>query len=167
MPKSFHRKLYGRWIKRNINRFRFQPWISKSRKDYFIIRFKGLAPEISCFISKSGNAEIRIRCCSGYLDDIVKEFDIFEAKTSDGRYYCNLCKMTNAASYYPDRQSLWINHIFEALLGWINSLNTDHIIGLFGNPEDGPYGAHLFDETKINQIENCIIRFHTLLRVIK
>ena len=38
MQKNFARKTFNRWIKKNRYRFKFPPYISKSRKDYFVLQ---------------------------------------------------------------------------------------------------------------------------------
>lgn len=155
MPKNFVKKTFDRWIKINRDKFQFNPWISESRKTSFTLRFSGLASELTCTINKDGRAEIYIHDRQGRYWDIIRDFDIHEQRSLDGKYYCKSCKNP---TYYPTRSLLWENHIFEAIRTWINELNTDTRICFYGIPEKSGWGAELINAHDIkleDNVENC------------
>ena len=143
MPKNFSRRTFDAWLKENLNRFKFKPIIHLSRKDYFELRFSGIAPELFFIINNNGRVEGIINNKEGEYQDLIVDFDIFEETTAEGMYYCNECL---ERTYYPDRASLWRAHAFEGILKWINEINNDDWICLWGFPSgSGSYGA---DRTK-------------------
>ena len=159
MPKNFVRKTYEKWLKKNRDRFRFPPWIAESRKDSFTLRFFGIAPELTCRINKYGRAEVFIHDSRGQYWDIIREFDIIENRTSDGKHYCSLCEKP---TYYSTRSSLWEDHVFEAMLTWINELKSDSWICLWGIPEKC-WGAELIDIHSIKWKEKYENRFPVIV----
>ena len=145
MPKNFTRKTYDRWVKINRKRFKYPPYIIKSRKDFFVLRFFGIIDLITCCIKKSGQMSMFIDDNQGEYWDELREFDIVERKTKDGKYYCGLCKN---AEYFPTRTALWEKHSFEDLLKWTNKFNIDSKICFWGKPDEGFWGARLFMDIK-------------------
>ena len=139
MPKNFSRRTFDAWLKVNLNRFKFKPVIHLSRKHYFELRFSGLAPELFIHINNNGTVEVVINNKDGEYQDVVADFDLHEETTAEGMYYCQSCL---ERTYYPDRASLWRAHVFDDMLEWINEINNDDWICLWGYPS-GPnsYGA--------------------------
>ncbi len=145
MPKNFARKTYDHWIKKNRKRFKYPPYIIESKKDSFTLRFYGIIDRITCYINKKGYMNMTINDTQGEYWDELRDFDIAERKTKDGKYYCNLCEN---AEHFPTRESLWVKHSFEDLLEWTNKFNIDSKICLWGKPEEGAWGATLFKDIK-------------------
>ena len=90
MPRNFSRRTFDAWLNENLNRFKFKPVIHLSRKDYFELRFTGLAPELSFFINNN-EASAVIRSKDGVYEAVVAEFWFSEETTPEGMYYCSLC----------------------------------------------------------------------------
>ncbi|MBO06497.1 MAG: hypothetical protein CMI58_05645 [Parcubacteria group bacterium] len=116
IPKNFVQKAFYRWLCLNRKNFTHQPRIVLKRKDFFILQFSGIAQQIKCFISKSGAFEIHAEYQKEYWD-IIEEFDVFETRTPDGRYYCRLC-LPEYKEQFSSRKELWGKHCFEPLLKW-------------------------------------------------
>ena len=72
-PKCLAQRFYEFWIKENLERFKHPPYIVRSAPDYFVLRFKGVAPEITCRIGKHGRAEVLVRDSSGVYWDIITD----------------------------------------------------------------------------------------------
>ncbi len=142
MPKNFMRRTYENWFKKNKMRFKYNPWIYKSRKDYFIVRFQHIVKEFSCVVDKSGDAVIWISDQNGQDWDMIQDFDVAIRKTSDEQYYCNLCI---EPEMFPDRRALVENHA-EDMISYINELHSDLRICLFGEYEKSMWGAELKDK---------------------
>lgn len=125
MPKNFSRKAFDSWLARHEKEFRFKPFISVSRKDYFKLQFSGLVSALSVHISNRGAFEVLIDDVETGGFDIVTEFDVLAEKNSQGLYSCWYCL---EKTYYPDRATLWQKHSFEPLLQWINGITADDVI---------------------------------------
>ncbi|MCD6526399.1 MAG: hypothetical protein J7K75_05380 [Desulfuromonas sp.] len=140
MPKNFIRKTYDRWIKKNHHRFLYRPWIAKSRKDAFVLMFDGLASELTCRIGKSGGSMF-VHDSHGRYWDIISEFEVIEKRTVDGEYYCELCEdFCSPSPRYVTRTALWEEHIFEEMLAWVNEIQPDIQVCLYGSEEDPEVG---------------------------
>ena len=111
----------------NIDDFKFKPFISISRKDYFQIQFSDLASELFVNISQRGAVEVCIYDEQTDGWDIIAEFDVGEERNDQGFYYCSYCL---EKTYYPDRVKLWQKHSFEPLLKWVNNIAEDDLICL-------------------------------------
>jgi hypothetical protein len=154
MPKSFALRTFDQWIAKSCHRFRYPPRVVCVRKRYFELTFEGVAPELTCLITKSGMAMICIQDRQGEHWDIIWDFDVFPARTASGEYFCSQCKQP---TYYPSRTVLWEDHVFERLLRWINGLPPDGWICLWGDPDAGATAAFL--ETDPSEIEQFEKRF--------
>lgn len=147
MPKNFSRKTYDNWIRENHHRFKYSPFILESRKRCFTLGFKGLAPGICVTVCNHGHSELHILTRSGEDWDGLIDFSLAERKTYDGRYYCRLCI---TPEYYSSRKELWEKHTFEPMLEWINKLNEDQWIWLWGSEGKGGWGANMILFSKIS-----------------
>ena len=135
MPKNFVQKTFNRWLYVNRKHFTHQPRIVLKRKDFFILQFSGIVPEIKCIISqgrKGGTFNIYVEY-QNELWDIIAEFDVDETRTPDGRYYCHSC-LPEYKEQFSSRKELWKKHCFEALLEWTKeNFKESHRLCLFGS----------------------------------
>ena len=76
----------------------------------------------------------------GQYWDIIRDFDAYERRTVDGRYYCYL---SENHKYYPTRKLLWEEHVFEEMLEWINKLTAEHWVCIYGSPDKSCWGADM------------------------
>ena len=165
MPKNFVRKTFDRWLAQNRKHFTHQPRIVLKRKDFFILRFSGIAQQIKCFISKSGAFEIHAEYQKEYWD-IIWEFDVFETRTADGRYYCHLC-LAKHCEMFSSRKEMWEKHCFEELLEWVNdNFKTCNWICLHAIGK-GSTDASLINEKDLGKSINCHETFVRAFPVIK
>ena len=132
MSKNFARKTFDKWLGIHQKRFKFSPWIDKSRKDYFVLRFYGVTDRIACYVRNGGQIEMIVHDDKDQYWDILADFDILERRSDDGMYYCELCE---DRKIYLTRESLWEKHGFESILAWINALTPDKYIFLWGDQE--------------------------------
>ena len=146
MPNKFIKTYYSQWIELNKSRFKYTPYIIESEADYFILGFTGLTECLTCSIQESGQCIIFIHDKYGTYWDMVMDFDIHQRRTDDGSYYCELCI---DKIYYPNLQAFWEGHSFEPLLEWINSLTPEIYVCLYGDPEEGSWGARLLTDPKL------------------
>jgi hypothetical protein len=126
MKKYFVLKIFKRWIAREGYRFFYRPFIHIIRKEYFILRFSGITPKISCIITNSGRVEIwAVHRKENW--DILIDFDIQEQCNGHGQYFCQLCESAfrngdwqEPPEMFTSREELWVKHSFEPLLKWCN-----------------------------------------------
>jgi len=116
MKIYFALKTFKRWVSQEGHRFFYRPFIHIIRKEYFILRFTGITPKISCIITKSGTVAIWAAHRKENWD-ILSEFDIYEQRNEYGQYFCQLCE---PPKIFTSRKELWVKHSFEPLLKWCN-----------------------------------------------
>ena len=151
MPKNFVRKTFDHWLCLNRKHFTHQPRIVLKRKNFFILQFSGIVPQIVCFISKWGCFEIRVEYQKECWD-IIQEFDVFETRTPDGRYYCNLC-LPEHKEQFSSRKELWEKHCFEELLKWTKE-NFKESYWLFLLRTNGSTTALIREDEEVAVIKN-------------
>lgn len=119
MVKYFVLKTFKHWLALNGERFRYRPYLSLIRKNYFEFKFQGITPFLHGYINKDGSVEI-FGIYRGKCLDIIADFDISVARTPSGQYYCRSCAEPPGPEMFPSREELWIKHAFEPLLEWSN-----------------------------------------------
>ena len=123
MPSSFVKRLFCRWMKDSRYLFSVNPYIEKCKRKHFVVKFAGVTSQISCLIKQSGQIEVLgQRKEDRELVDIVADFDIEEALTAEGQYYCKSCL---DPQLYDSREALWIEHSFKPLAEWTRENLTD------------------------------------------
>ena len=145
METNFINTYYNQWIEINQSRFKYTPYIIESDADSFVLGFTGLTECLTCSIQVCGQCIIFIHDKYGTYWDMVMDFDIYERRTDDGSYFCELCI---DKIYYPTLQAFWEGHSFEPLLEWINSLTPETYVCLYGDPEKS-HGARLLTDPKL------------------
>jgi len=142
MPKSFMHKVYGSWIEENGHFFKHKPIITLNHKKNISFKFDGISSIIQGHIDSKGGFIITVDY-QGFNWDIIMELDLYEERTDDGKYYCEMCKdgiddgyNDEELSYYDSRKELWIGHCFSPFLEWSNSyINKDHVLHLWGEKD--------------------------------
>lgn len=149
MPASFKKKLFCRWLKNNRHLFNVKPYIEKIRKNYFVVKFTGADSQISCIFTQCGQMEIWAKYKEDVeLIDILAEFDLEEARTASGQYYCKSCLVTQ---YFGSREELWIEHSFKPLAGWVNeNLTNLRMLCFFQMPSKSCW-IELVPENKVEE----------------
>jgi len=123
MKNFFQKKLFLRWAARNRRLFSRAPYRLRQRDGSFVMGFRGVSRHIECRFSEGGAIEIRIFYGKEFYD-IVKEFDLYEEQTPEGRWLCSACRnwpnpeKAEPIIEYEDRAALWIKHSFEPLAAW-------------------------------------------------
>ena len=155
-------RAYESWLKKNARRFRYPPFIAVSRSDYFVLKFTGIAAEISCRIGKNGSAEVLVRDAKGVYWDIIADFDVSLRRDPGRGYYCGLCLRKR---YFRSMQALWKREIFRELLHWTNeNFRPDRWICLWRIPRRA-WGARFIDEKDIeNRSSDCLKIFPVVVR---
>jgi len=157
--KCLPQRFYESWIKDNLERFKYPPYIVKSAPRYFVLRFKEVAPEITCRIGKSGTAEVYVRDSSGFYWDIIADFDVVIERDTEGKYFCGLCIRRR---YFSSRKEMWERHVFNAMRLWTNkNFGKDRSICLWRIP--GAWGAQIIDNREIRQRRRKCVRIFPLL----
>ncbi|MBT4605762.1 MAG: hypothetical protein HOC52_02255 [Thiotrichales bacterium] len=164
MPKNFSRKIYDSWIGANIGRFRFPPRIVESRKQFFILQFDGIAPELSLTVHNDGQAIIFIHDRRGEYWDMITDFDVHEQRLPNGQYICLQC---DNPRMYPSRTALWEDHTFEEMLVWINELTSNQYICLYGIPYETTWGAIKLEKEDVEKKENQLNCFQIVVKKTK
>ena len=131
MPSSFPQRLFNRWLMQNRSRFHHPPMAIRRRKGHLSMRFTGVAPLVWGHIDDWGNIEVRVDY-QGKLWDMVVWLDICPERLPGGGYVCRFCD-DDTQTVYPTRESIWIEHGFEALLEWCNThFQADQWVTIWG-----------------------------------
>jgi len=119
----YQKKLFLQWVADNPKLFTHQPYLLRQGKGYFVVGFRGVCECIACYFFATGSIEIRVYDDETFFD-IIREFDLYEERTPEGRWLCSMCRdhpnpdKTESLIEYADRKKLWINHSFAPLAAW-------------------------------------------------
>lgn len=165
MPKNFIRKTFDRWLTQNRKRFKYPPKVVNACKNYFEIKFTGIAPELHFTIKNTG----AVIWVYNHLEpwEILWEFDIAERRTPNGDYCCNICFVEKHHKIYSSRKELWEKHCFEELLEWVNdNFKTSNWIRL-RDMGDGWKESALINEKDLREEINCedvVVRLFPIMK---
>jgi hypothetical protein len=151
--------------------------MADSSEQRLILRFSGLAPDLSFQLQANGLATMDIRDrtvvdahdAQGRLLDMIADFDLFEEISADGHSFCRHCE---PPTLYSTRYELWQDHVFEKMLGWINQLRPgDWICVHGGGTHPGCSGAALIrsrtEDLDLERLRDRRDRLNSLLGIEK
>ena len=135
---------FRQWLEDSSERFYNKPILFDERKGRLCFRFEDAAPELIFTLCDNGNATVDV-IYQNHFRDIVAEFDVMENKTGSGKYYCHGCK---EKKLYSSRKHLFVEHVFEPLLDWVNAnLNSSNWLCVF--KAGGAAWASIVDEENV------------------
>lgn len=114
-PRSRIQREFSRWLAVNASRFQV-PLHSRRRTDRsWEFRFAGLVDVLRIHLVRHEIAVAVVR--QGECIDLLTCFEA-APKRSRGGVGCQFC--TDSDAWYPSLAALWIDHLFEPLLDWVN-----------------------------------------------
>lgn len=109
-------RTFLRWFKTSRTRFAVPPLIVRRTDRRLTLAFAGITPLISAFLS-SENINVVVEIDRTSMDTLF-DSDLFLKRDQHG-YFCALCNWQSRENH-PSRESLWIEHVFEPFLRWVN-----------------------------------------------
>lgn len=131
-----HHRAFRQWL--DINRPRFAHPVELHEKPgiWAEFSFAGIHPAISGSLTESGlcvSAEYQGECW-----DLLFDNDAYPKKVPEG-YVCREC-LPEYKKLFVSREALWADHLFEALLTWVNEkLAPAQWLVLEGTPQEYSY----------------------------
>lgn len=101
------------WLRANRQRFAVAPRVHTRTDRWIRITFAGITPIIAAYVSRDGVGVDVER--GGEQFDRLTDLDVALQRGRDG-YFCDLCEAAER-QYFPTREALWIDHLFEPFLG--------------------------------------------------
>ena len=141
-PKARRRlhRAFLHWLALNHDRFTL-PLELLERRDRFIrLGFTGITPALEV-----GVTTWEINLAALWQDEWWDHLISLEALPCRvaGVYHCHLC-MPEAKRLWPNREALWLDHLFNPLLEWVNTeLAVAHQLGLYETEGGGVRWAKL------------------------
>lgn len=105
------------WLAENKGRFLIPISIGKRTGLSLNIRLHGINPAIHISLSRQelvAAVEWKSECI-----DFLFSFEAMPEKSAKGGYHCKLC-IDKPLREYPSRKDLWVDHLFEPFLVWVN-----------------------------------------------
>lgn len=122
------------WLSENRQRFVVPVRITRRTDRWIEMAFVGANPILSATLTRW---EINIAVeWQGQCWDLVESHEAGAVASGSG-YFCTLC-VPEARVFYPSREALWRDHLFETFLEWVNDkLLRARWIGIYGSHEIG------------------------------
>ena len=177
LPKARSRKqrAFFDWLAGAAPRFRVPLHIEKRTDQIVYFSFLGVSRQINgrltfdqvCEWSPVSERSMRAQNLARgeieiYADwqedcwDIIVWLDAFPVKVATG-YTCHECLPEHKADF-PDRESLWRDHLFEPLLDWINTeLAEAKAVGFYQTQDGGGRWAKLLPGKKPDSEAECLV----------
>ena len=146
--------IFRNWYSKKYSEFKYPPdSISISdESDSSEFYFEGISPNMRGYTNEFSVSVGVFH--KGDCWDFLFDYDIGEAKTDDGRYYCDICDLEHR-KYYSTREELWEKHSFEHLLKWVNeNFNETSWITLHSIKCGGTW-ARIVDEKDLEENQKC------------
>ena len=143
-PKARRRlhRAFLNWLAVNHDRFAI-PLRIIEREDRFIrLGLVGIIPALEVSVT-TWEINLVVRWQGDWWDMLIS----FEAlpKRVAGGYHCNLC-VPEAKQLWPSREAIWLDHLFNPLLEWVNTeLAVAHRLGLYETEGGGVRWAKLLE----------------------
>ena len=139
-----------RWLSENRQRFAVPIRITRRTDRGIEMAFVGANPILSAILTRW---EINIAVeWQGECWDLVESHEAY-ARSSTSGYFCFLC-IPEARVFYPSREALWREHLFETFLEWVNDrLLKARWIGIYGSRELGVTWVKLLTDCPEHECE--------------
>ncbi len=111
-----HHRAFRDWLELNRSRFAHPVQLRKRRGHWAEFSFAGVHPAISGSLTESGLSVFAKY--QGDTWDILFDNDAYPKKVRQG-YVCREC-LPGYQKLFESRKALWAEHLFEALLKWVN-----------------------------------------------
>ncbi len=149
------RDIYEGWFYKNKNRFIHVPYVWKTDKESFHLRFDGIISEISLRISNYSTIELRIfDPMDEHRDTILDLYDWFEHTDETG----NTCEAKRSSSLPADK--LW-DHVLEYMLQWVNrEFAPDRYLYIHAVKKDLPFASCISDAAGIKRFRNNTLSYY-------
>ena len=132
MPKSFVHRSVEKFINDHYDEFKYKPTKTvRKRNGFAYIFFRDLNPCFSFYIHNNNELSIEINF-RGCLWDWLNHFDVSEKRKNTGEYYCGCCTDDWKNIMFASRYDIWCDHVFSPLLEFINNINSDDLIKIWG-----------------------------------
>jgi hypothetical protein len=145
VPRRKIQRAFLSWLEKNRLRFAIEIKLGRRTDCVLEFSFVGVNSAIEGLLNTR-----EIEVFAMYEDecwDILVEFNA-EPKRVSGGYVCEACP-PGSPPLFPDRSSLWADHLFEPFLEWVNNdLANAKWLSLRGNPGYATSARLLADESR-------------------
>jgi len=141
LPRPRIQRAFVRWFRENHTRFAVPVRLSKITAKGILLNFPNHSDCLSVWLS-SWNLSVHVEW-QGVNWDMLISLDA-NPEPVPGGYRCRCCSESDRV--WPNRESLWADHLFEPFLSWVNErLAHACQLSLYGKPGDSTW-AELIDE---------------------
>jgi hypothetical protein len=96
--------------------------------------------------------------------DLLLSLEAEPRQARGGGVFCDIC-LPEARRVFPDRPALWVNHLFEPFLDWVNdNLAKAKWLALHGDPDFATWARLLPNDDQTEHLRGggCMINFSAL-----
>ena len=135
-------RAFFRWLEAHQRRFAVPLRIIKRTDRYVEMAFVGVNPLLSVTLTSEIGVHVNWH---GEWWDALMFFEACPTRSPQG-YICETC-LPEAQIFFPSREALWEDHMFQPFLEWVNNkLVSARWIGVFQTETNGGRWADLLAE---------------------
>ena len=133
MPRRKIQRAFSSWLDKNHDRFSVKIQRGRRTDRFWEFSFVGINTAIQGALTT-----YEINVAADYADDCWDFLLSLEAEPRQARgggVFCDLC-LPEARRVFADRPALWVDHLFEPFLEWVNdNLAKAKWLALHGDPD--------------------------------
>ena len=159
LPRPRIQRAFVLWFRENRARFKVPVRLTTVTHAGIMLNFPSHT-ECLCVLLSRGDLSVHVKW-QGVAWDMLISLDAWPEPVNGG-YRCSLC--LGEIEIWPTREAIWIDHLFEAFLSWVNEcLATADTLRIFG--ERGSFtSAELNNHRKPSPDDHCIAEIPLLLK---
>ena len=166
LPRPCIQRTFVRWLDKNRTRFEVPVHIRKITADSVNLTFQGYPDCLSVSLSAY---ELNVHVnWQGRWWDMLISLDAWAFHTLGG-YKCKCCWIDygESATNFPSRESLWLDHLFDPFLQWVNEeLTPARWLQISGTKDVGATWAKLIrDENALDKPDRTLLLMQRLIRI--
>ncbi len=119
LPRPRIQRAFVRWFNENYTRFMVSVRLTKITAKGVELHFHNYPDCLLVWLSNN-EINVHVEWQGKYWDELI-DLNAYPCHAPGG-YKCKLCVQENgeSATLFPNRESLWLDHLFEPFLKWVN-----------------------------------------------
>jgi hypothetical protein len=162
MPRRKIQRAFSSWLDKNHDRFSMKIRLGRRTDRFWEFSFVGINAAIQGALTT-----YEINVAAEYANDcrdLLLSLEAEPRQARGGGVFCDIC-LPEARRVFPDRPALWVNHLFEPFLDWVNdNLAKAKWLALHGDPDFATWARLLPNDDQTEHLRGggCMINFSAL-----
>lgn len=142
--------IFKKWYSKNKELLKDTIIISKDKKTYLELRFKGIIKNIFAVVVNNIEYEISIWAKYSNNYDILCSFEAIPKKGLNRKYYCRLCKDNKSKiEYFNSKEELLFDHVYKSFSEFANKKIIKNNFLFLQGKKKSYFSARIIDDKNL------------------